>query len=88
MEPAAVVAGTFVEQPAGDAGTGSAPAVTAESAALPKNKGKRGNRKWKIKMCIVCKIYHFFTPKLKWSHTQKVIRATTVHSVYQTFFLL
>ena len=50
MEPAVVVvAGTFVGQPAGDAGTGSAPAVTAESAAPPKNKGKRGgNKKWKM----------------------------------------
>ena len=40
MEPAVVVAGTFVGRPAGDAGTGSAPAVTAESAEPPKNKGK------------------------------------------------
>ena len=40
MEPAVAVAGTFVGRPAGDAGTGSAPAVTAESAEPPKNKGK------------------------------------------------
>ena len=46
MEPAAAVAavaavaGTFVGPPAGDAGTESNPAVTAESAVQPKSKGK------------------------------------------------
>ena len=50
MEPAAaavvaVVAGTSAGPPAGDAGTGSDPAATAESAVQPKSKS---NMKWKI----------------------------------------